>query len=165
MPFLRSYLSVRDRRPPEASHPPLWRASQRPRPSVRQIPFCAQFPLFKRTSLYSPLSSALRVIRSYINNSHPHDSHRLHITGRCVPALPSLKETIGAKSPQIIDDRHHPLDILYILLIPNQLGYPQIFMTTTAQLIAGQVTYTRASPTVVFFSHVLFGVQRHYPSS
>jgi hypothetical protein len=135
-------------------------------------PFLRPISPFKRTSLYSPLlqcftchplpnvpTSATLILTTRIACTLP---------GRCLPTLPSLNETIWAKSPQIIDDRH-PLDILYSsptnLHIPKCLWHLSYCNDHREQFAAGQVTYTRGSPTVVFFSHVLVGVQRHYPSA
>ncbi len=136
--FLRSYLSVRDRRPPEANTPPSHipidahggAQGQRPRPSV----FIPNPPVssdrhFSRSFSINPLQllyvSLTWAQPTRINSHHPHDSHRLHIaglTGRCAPepALPSLNQTIWAKSPRIIND-HHP-SIFY----PTNLRIPKI---------------------------------------
>ena len=130
VPFLRSYLSVRDRRPlcpikPIDMHAAIPHFGAHLQVSVlvhRSSYKCLSapnFPFHADVTLLIALSEPLTVL--YVSSVPT--STTLILTTRIastslgavrrVPTLPSLNETIQAKLPQIIDDRH-PFDILYI---------------------------------------------------
>ena len=179
VPFLRSYLSVRDRRPlcpikPIDMHAAIPHFGAHLQVSVlvhRSSYKCLSAPNFPFHADVTLLIALSELTVLYVSSVPT--STTLILTTRIastslgavrrVPTLPSLNETIQAKLPQIIDDRH-PLNILYIHPPhPQQLAYPEKFMTRFLTTRASSSVYsrtsdTRDSPTVVFFSHVLFGV-------